>query len=170
MPLIYYFALFGDCCVEIYCFCSGYGLFLSYENNSKNYNKNNVIRIIKLYINSWIILLLFVVILGAITRNPSVYPININEFLLTVLLINPTYNGAWWFLTTYILLVILSPIINKIIKKYNTMVIIIASFVIYFIAYMQRIKGILIFNNIILDYIVRQLALLGTSVFPYIIG
>ena len=50
------------------------------------------------------------------------------------------------------------------------MVIIIASLVIYFIAYMQRIKGVLIFDNIILDYIVGQLALLGTSVFPYIIG
>ena len=86
--------------------------------------------------------------MGAITRNQSVYPININEFLLTVSLINPAYNGAWWFLTTYILLVILSQIINKIIKKYNTIVIIIASFVIYFIAYMQRIKGILIFYMI----------------------
>ena len=41
VPLIYYFALFGDCCVVIYCFCSGYGLFLSYENNSRNYNRNN---------------------------------------------------------------------------------------------------------------------------------
>ena len=28
-PLIYYLALFGDCCVAIYCFCSGYGLLIS---------------------------------------------------------------------------------------------------------------------------------------------
>ena len=60
-PLIYYFALFGDCCVAIYCFCSGYGLFLSYENNNTNYNKNNRIRILKLYINTWIVLFLFVI-------------------------------------------------------------------------------------------------------------
>ena len=30
VPLIYYFALFGDCCVAIYCFCSGYGLMRGY--------------------------------------------------------------------------------------------------------------------------------------------
>ena len=161
-PLIYYFALFGDCCVAIYCFCSGYGLFLSYENNNTNYNKNNRIRILKLYINTWIVLFLFVIVLGAITKNSSVYPINIKEFLLTVTLINSAYNGAWWFLTTYILLVILSSCINKIVKKYNSIVIIFISFLIYFMAYIQRIKGILNFDNVILEYIVRQLALLGT--------
>ena len=169
-PLIYYFALFGDCCVAIYCFCSGYGLFLSYENNNMNYNKNNRIRILKLYINTWIVLFLFVIVLGAVTRNSSVYPINIKEFLLTVTLINPAYNGAWWFLTTYILLVILSSCINKIVKKYNSIVIIFILFIIYFMAYIQRIKGVLNFDNVILEYMVRQLVLLGTSLFPYIIG
>ena len=170
VPLIYYFALFGDFCVAIYCFCSGYGLFLSCENNSRNYNRNNIIRILKLYINTWIVLLLFIIVLGLITRNPSVYPINIKTFLLTVTLINPGYNGAWWFLTTYVLLVMVSSIINKIVKKYDTAVIIFISFIIYIIAYVQRIKGVLYFDNVILNYIVRQLALLGTSVFPYIIG
>ena len=63
-PLIYYFALFGDCCVAIYCFCSGYGLFLSYENNNTNYNKNNRIRILKLYINTWIVLFLLLPVIG----------------------------------------------------------------------------------------------------------
>lgn len=37
VPLVYYFALFGDCCVSIYCFCSGYGLFISYKNNKDTY-------------------------------------------------------------------------------------------------------------------------------------
>ena len=123
-PLIYYFALFGDCCVAIYCFCSGYGLFLSYENNNTNYNKNNRVRILKLYINTWIVLFLFIIVLGSITKNSSIYPINIKEFFLTVTLVNPAYNGAWWFLTTYILLVVLSSSINKIVKKYNVIVII----------------------------------------------
>lgn len=51
IPLVYYLALFGDCCVAIYCFCSGYGLFISYKNNKEKYIKNNLIRILKLYIN-----------------------------------------------------------------------------------------------------------------------
>ena len=37
VPLMYYLALFGDCCVAIYCFCSGYGLFISYKNNKEKY-------------------------------------------------------------------------------------------------------------------------------------
>ncbi|MDU2265551.1 hypothetical protein [Clostridium celatum] len=28
IPLAYYLALFGHCCVAIYCFCSGYGSYL----------------------------------------------------------------------------------------------------------------------------------------------
>ena len=38
-PLIYYFALFGDMCVAMYCFCSGYGLMVGYMNNQKNYQR-----------------------------------------------------------------------------------------------------------------------------------
>lgn len=65
-PLIYYLALFGDMCV-VMCFCSGYGLMAGYKSNKENYSKKNLIRIIKLYVNFWIIiLLLFVVILGPI--------------------------------------------------------------------------------------------------------
>ena len=33
VPLVYYLSLFGDCCVAIYCFCSGYGLMYTYKNN-----------------------------------------------------------------------------------------------------------------------------------------
>lgn len=51
IPLVYYLALFGDCCVAIYCFCSGYGLLISYKKDRECYFKNNLIRIGKLYIN-----------------------------------------------------------------------------------------------------------------------
>ena len=54
----------------------------------------------------------------------SEYPGNLKTFLLTFTAINPAYNGAWWFLTRYIILVLLSPYINKMIVKYNTLVII----------------------------------------------
>ena len=46
-PLIYYLALFGDMCVAIYCFCSGYGLMIGYKNNKENYFRKNMIRILK---------------------------------------------------------------------------------------------------------------------------
>ena len=45
VPLIYYLALFRDCCVVIYCFCSGYGLFINYKDNKGDFIKKNMIRI-----------------------------------------------------------------------------------------------------------------------------
>ncbi|CUO90067.1 MULTISPECIES: acyltransferase family protein [Clostridium] len=170
VPLMYYLALFGDCCVAIYCFCSGYGLFISYKNNKEKYLKNNLIRIFKLYINYWIILLIFVVILGPLMGMGNSYPGSLKKFLLSFLAIEPAYNGAWWFLTTYIILVLISQFINKLVNKYNNITIVLLSLVFYFVAYIQRIRGIITLNNEILDWGISQIALLGTSQFPFIVG
>lgn len=170
IPLVYYLALFGDCCVAIYCFCSGYGLFISYKNNKENYFKNNLMRIFKLYINFWIILLIFVVILGPIMGQGESYPGTLKKFILTFTALDPAYNGAWWFFTTYIILALLSSIINKIVIKYNNIAIIAISFIFYVVAYIQRIKGVIVFDNEVLNWFIRQIALFGTSQLPFIIG
>jgi len=169
VPLIYYFALFGDCCVAIYCFCSGYGLFISYKNNKVTYIKNNFIRLFKLYINYWIILFIFVVVMGFIMRKPNIYPGNFKTFTLTFLAIDPAYNGAWWFITTYIILVLISPVINNMIIKQNSILIIVISMAIYLVAYVQIIRGIIVLDNEVLSWIIRQSALLGTSLLPYVV-
>ncbi|MDZ4992186.1 acyltransferase family protein [Clostridium perfringens] len=170
VPLVYYLALFGDCCVVIYCFCSGCGLMISYENNRQEYLRKNLIRIFKLYINFWIILFIFVVVLGFITGRSNEHPGILKTFLLTFTAISPGYNGAWWFLTTYIILVLISPFINNIIKKYNIYGVLIISFIFYFLAYIQRIKGIIMLENEMLNWAIRQLALFGTSQLPFVIG
>mgnify|MGYP004605577297 CR=1 FL=1 len=170
VPLVYYLALFSDCCVAIYCFCSGYGLLISYKNNTGKYIKNNLIRILKLYINFWIILFIFVVILGPLMGQVDVYPGNLRKFILTFIGISPAYNGAWWFFTTYIFLVLLSPIINGIVIKYNNILLVILSFIFYVVAYIQRVNGILVIDNQVLSWLIRQIALFGTSQFPFIIG
>lgn len=170
IPLVYYLVLFGDCCVAIYCFCSGYGLLISYKNNKEGYIKNNLIRVFKLYINFWIILFIFVVILGPIMGQGESYPGDFIKFILTFTALDPAYNGAWWFFTTYIILVLLSPIINNIVVKYNTILVISISFIFYAIAYVQRIKGVIVLDNDILNWFIRQIALFGTSQLPFIIG
>lgn len=169
-PLIYYLALFGDMCVAIYCFCSGYGLMIGYKNNKYNYFKKNLIRILKLYINFWIILFIFVVILGPIIGQGDKYTGDLKTFILTFTAIDPAYNGAWWFLTTYIILVLLSQYINKMVIKYNSLFIIGISFIIYFVGYIQRIMVPIATNSEIINYILRQAALFGTSQLPYVVG
>lgn len=170
VPLMYYLALFGDCCVAIYCFCSGYGLLISYKNNKDKYIKNNLTRMFKLYINYWIILFIFVLIIGPLMGMGDSYPGSLKKFLLSFIAIEPAYNGAWWFLTTYIILVLISPIINKFVIKYNKIGIIVLSFMFYLVAYIQRIRGIIVLNNEILEWGISQIALIGTSQFPFIVG
>lgn len=96
-PLIYYLALFGDCCVAIYCFCSGYGLMYNYINNYENYNISNKKRVFNLYLKYWIIFTLFVIIIGNFILNKEGYPGSLKNIILTLTGISPGYNGTWWF-------------------------------------------------------------------------
>ncbi|MCJ8009136.1 acyltransferase [Lederbergia wuyishanensis] len=170
VPLLYYFSLFGDACVPMYCFASGYGLYTSYKK-TENYNvKKNLFRITKLLTNFWIILFLFVAI-GFFAGNAEKYPGSITEFSLNFFVLSNSYNGAWWFLQTYIILVLVSPLIFKMIIKYNSFLLLIIVGFIYFVSYVQRIKHILDFSDypVVLS-IVNATVLVGTSLLPFIIG
>ena len=169
-PLSYYISLFCDCCVAIYCFCSGYGLYAGYIKSTTNYNRKNYIRLLKLYINYWIVLLIFAVVLGLVMGQGDRYPGNFTKFILNFTALDNSYNGAWWFVTTYILLVLMSPIIFKFVLKFDYRLVLLFSFCLYGVAYIQRIKVPLQFNQIFLDAILEQLALFGSSLFPFIIG
>ncbi|MCQ6278882.1 acyltransferase [Bacillus sp. EB600] len=170
VPLMYYIGLFGDACVPIYCFASGYGLFLSIKNAQGEILKKNVKRILKLLINYWIILVLFVS-LGFFVGDTQVYPGSLTKFLLNFFVISSSYNGAWWFMQTYIILVILSPVLTKIINKYNSYFIIFISGIIYLFAYIQRIKHTINFgDNSVISMIINSIVLVGTSQLPYIVG
>ena len=171
IPLIYYFALFGDCCVAIYCFCSGYGLMIGYQKNKEGYRKRNVIRLVMLYLNYWIIFVIFVILFGFIFNKVDFMLGNPRVVLFAFLgLDTEYYNGAWWFLTTYIFLVLLSPFLNRLTLKLPSWLIIGISFVIYVLAYLQRFRGFIFFDIEILNWAVSQLAYLGTSLFPFVIG
>ena len=49
-PLSYYISLFCDCCVWIYCFCSGYGLYITRQNKPDTFVQTNWMRLLK-YVN-----------------------------------------------------------------------------------------------------------------------
>lgn len=171
VPLVYYLALFGDCCVAIYCFCSGYGLMVGYRHNREGYHQRNLLRLVKLYINYWIIFVIFVVILGFIFNKVDFMLGNPKIVLLAFLgLDTEYYNGAWWFLTIYIFFVLLSPILNRLALKYPNWVIILCSLIIYVVAYVQRFKSLIVFDVELLDWMVSQLAYFGTSLFPFMVG
>ncbi|WP_208414392.1 acyltransferase family protein [Paenibacillus castaneae] len=169
VPFVYYLALFGDACVPIYCFASGYGLFLIY-NSGKLSIKNNFNRIFRLLINFWIVLILFVLI-GYIAGKGALYPGSTVKFIKNFFILSSSYNGAWWFLQTYVILVLLSPSLMKIVSKYHSIFLIICTGLIYLLSYVERIKNIVDLSDFpLLNSFMHAIVLVGTSLLPFIVG
>lgn len=163
-PLIYYLSFMFDACVPIYCFCSGYALYLKDACDFKT----NLIRIIKLVLRYWIILVI-TCLFGWIFKNETI-PESILTFIGNAMLVQITYVGAWWFMQTYVILIFLTPLLIRIIKKYPGWIIFILSLIIYFVAYYFRMINPLTTNNLIINIITNAIILLGTSQFTFIVG
>lgn len=170
VPLVYYVGLFGDACVPMFCFASGYGLFVSIYNAKGSIIKKNFEKILKLLINYWIVLIFFVA-LGAIAGMSNILPGSPTKFLLNFFVVSNSYNGAWWFVQTYIILVFLAPPLFKEIKNYNSIILLLISGFIYLITYIQRIKHVLDFgDNSAINMLVNAIVLVGTSQLPFVVG
>ncbi len=168
-PLSYYISLFCDACVPIFAFVSGYGLYFKYVQNPKIYGNANNTRLKKLYINYWIILLLFAVILGFFLSKPG-YPGSFLKFFLNITAISPTYNGAWWFLTVYILFVLNSAFWFQLLNKLNPYFFLIILLVVYGIAFYFRIYKDSLFENPILQWLHLQTALYFCTLMQFMLG
>jgi surface polysaccharide O-acyltransferase-like enzyme len=170
IPVLYYLALFGDACVPIYCFSSGYGLYTVMSAEHKLNMKKNFIRIFKLLINYWIVLVIFITI-GFLVGKNELFPGSLAKFLLNFSLLASSYNGAWWFLQTYLILVLLAPMLVKLIKKYNSISLLLISGSIYILSYVQRIRHPFDFSDSIVgSMFVNAIVLVGTSQLPFIVG
>lgn len=172
-PVIYYIGLWGDQCVALYCFCAGYASYLQQERlieKRNEYIKNTSVRIKKLLINYWIIVILFS-LTGILIGKAHVIPGSIIEFIGNISLLKLSYNGAWWFMFIYMLLAILSPWLYQIVKGCKNFVIPIIFGGIYFVAYLVRFEMIVVPDSgTLVNWIISQGALLGTSMFPYVLG
>ncbi|MBM7651845.1 acyltransferase family protein [Neobacillus cucumis] len=170
VPLVYYIGLFGDACVPMFCFASGYGLYVSLNKEKGSIFRKNIKRIFKFLINYWIVLILFVLI-GTLAGKSDILPGNPVQFLLNFFVISNSYNGAWWFVQTYIILVLLAPYIFKFFKKYSLITLLLVSGFFYLVAYVQRIKHVMDFGGSTpLNMVVNAIVLVGTSQLPFIVG
>ena len=170
VPVVYYIGLFADQCVAIYCFCSGYAtrLISDKTNSAKDYYIGRLKSILRLMINYWIVLILFSII-GLITKNENI-PNSIVVFVKHFFLLDKSYNGAWWFVLTYILLVLASRPVGKIIDKIHPIIINTLLLVLYFVTYYQRISGFIGFNNPFFNWILNQIVLFFICLLPFVWG
>lgn len=171
VPIEYYIGLFGDSCVAIFCFCSGFGLYKNFLNKKQDeYAESNIKRIFYLYKNLWIIIFLFVFALPYFLSKRDVFDLSFSVLALNITGIDMTYNGAWWFFTVYIMLCLSSSFLFRFFEKWSAFKVVSLVFLIYILAYIQRIKVPIFFGLEFVDGVLRIIALYGTSVFPFIIG
>lgn len=168
-PLSYYISLFCDACVPIFAFVSGYGLYYKFKAADGSYRNGNILRLKKLSINYWIILVIFAVVLGLILGKEG-YPGNIKKLLLNISGLDPSYNGAWWFFTTYVFFVLSSGFWFRILDKVNPYIFCGVLLFLYLVAFYFRIYKVSLFENTFLNYLHRQSALYFCTLFQFMIG
>lgn len=125
-------------------------------------------RLLRFLIQFWVIAAVFSLV-GILTGN-SVIPGSVKEFLLNCLTIKNSYNGAWWYANTYILLVALQPLSRKFVERCPAWAVLLAAFTFYTVGYGIRFWGWGSCRSTVLSWIITHIGLLGTSYFPYIIG
>lgn len=168
-PLSYYISLFSDACVPIFAFVSGYGLYFKYRQDPQNYFKGNLRRLKKLYINYWVIIFLFVVVLGlALQKNG--YPGTIWKLVGSLSGLEPGYNGAWWFFTIYVFFTLTSSFWFTILDKMNPWLVFGTLLAVYIVAFYFKIYKTSIFETSILQYLHRQGALYFCTLFQFLLG
>lgn len=168
-PLSYYISLFSDACVPIFAFVSGYGLYFKYVQNKMAYKKDNIFRLKKLYINYWIVLVLFAVILGFLLGKEG-YPGSVGKFVLNFSGLDPSYNGAWWFLTVYILFVITSKLWFDLLDQINPYFYLFALLLVYLTAFYFRTYTTADYSNTALNWLHSQSALYFCTLFQFMLG
>lgn len=128
-----------------------------------DYYKNRLKSLFKLFINYWTILIIFSIV-GIIANKSDFMPGGIIKFLLNALALENSYNGAWWYMFTYAVLVLISPFVLKEIKKRAPIIILLSGFAIYCLSY--AIRFWLPYSN----WILSKIGPFGTTLFEYIIG
>lgn len=163
-PLAFYFGQLADFCVMGFAFCSGYSHWVLYSvQNPKVFYQKRLKSLAYLYLNFWVILFLFVIVGFAFGKQEYI-PGNLKQFVLTFTSVNVAYNGAWWYLFIYALIVVISPISLKLSKRINTWFLLALGFGLYLAAYYVR------FHTPGHGWLLEKFGTFGMTYFEYLIG
>jgi hypothetical protein len=169
-PLTYYISLFCDCCVCIYAFCSGYGLYITYQKNSAVYPAGNRLRLFKLYLNYWVITVLFAVVAGFLLGRSDEYPGDWVKFVTNFTSLDSSYNGASWFLSCYALLVLLSPWTFRLVNRQSSLLILGCCLGLYVLGYYFRVSKPIVPSSLLPRLLLNQLVMVANSMLPFLVG
>lgn len=137
IPLAFYLAQLSDFCVMGFAFRSGYAHMALFDK--KDYYKKRLVSLFSLYCNYWIILIAFTLIC-VIIGQADFMPGSVTQFLKGFTTVDIQYNGAWWYLPVYAVIVIISPLLLKASKRINSILLLIIFSVVYAVGYLLRYR------------------------------
>lgn len=124
-PLVHYM-IFAMNPVDFFMVLSGYGLYYTFSHG----RRNNLKRILKLYIHYWITLIIFVSI-GFFVLGRDKYPGSFLDIIYNYIGWKNSYNHETWFLLPYVLLTLSSTKIFAVCDKFNPIKVFLFSFCTY---------------------------------------
>ncbi len=97
------------CCVGLFAFLSGYGLYHLFRNKRSvgECFRKSLIRILKLYGSLLLVILLGVVLVRLILQEPVYWA----AFPKNLLAYDPSWNGSWWYVLEYVWMLLLAPLL-----------------------------------------------------------
>lgn len=147
--------------VPFFLILSGYGLYSSYLTHKGGV----LIRLMKLYIHYWVVLILFVG-LGSIL-DPSRYPGSLCDVVNNITGWKTTYNGENWFLFPYVLLSLVSVSLFRFIDRNKNWVVGVAGAVVFLLTYgITDWYSAFLYEHQFLNQLILSLYLL----FPFVLG
>ena len=160
-PVIHYM-IFAMNPVDFFIVLSGYGLYYTFSQG----RRNNLKRILKLYIHYWITLIIFVSI-GFFVVGSDKYPGCFLDIIYNCIGWKNSYNHETWFLLPYTLLTLSSTKIFAVCDKFNPIKVFLFSFCIYILVRLSsRYSSGLIESYQLFKWIDSYL----TLQFPFILG
>lgn len=107
----------GKICVAMFLFLSGYGMFFSQQERSYSIKDS-----LKRIYNIWIQYAFITIIIIALDSAFGKIQLDIRKIVLNVVALDYSYNKFAWFMITYIVIIFVFPLINKIYSKTNWIV------------------------------------------------
>lgn len=161
VPISFYISQLCDFCVFGFAFCSGYGHMK--QMDSPNFYKHRLKNLLPLLCNYWLVIVVFSV-LSIILGQHSQMPGSVGKLIMNVITLDNSYNGAWWYMFSYIMLVLLSPVLMKGVRRFHPILVLGIGFVIYCISFYIR------FYYPVSNWFLAKIGPLGMTLFEYLIG
>lgn len=114
---------FCKLCVGIFAFVSGYGMYYVLDRQPREGFWDRLLReyrcvlgrILKLYGKLWLVLLIYMGILFGILG----LPFDPAQLLGNLTALNPTYNGAWWYVEQYAKMLLALPLLDLLLTRFT---------------------------------------------------